>query len=846
MMGCATGGADKDRSALPSASPSGASRGTPSWLASPARPRADEGFPITHILRPKTLRVRLVLAFLAIVLLPLLGTGLYGNWTTSHILQARALDAARGDLQLRAEQIRGYLGSVRESLLFVARVHSLEALLAAGGHPPTALADVRSDFVAFARAHPGVSQVRYIAANGMEVVRVDSNADGIHVVPPDRLQNKSDRYYFVAAMPMRSKEVFVSQVDLNREKGRIDWPLTPTIRFATPVFMRGGARAGVVVLNLRAEPFVRFAHAGHQPGRLLALVDSDGYYLAHPDAARMWGGALDLGTGAGAEKDYGAAWASMRGAPALGDHSGAIVAESSGPWGAVRGELHLLGLLQGGAEAAGRVQVYYAFQCDGPGSPRLILLDDLSCDRLFAPVRTFRLTAVTILALAALASLLMAVVVTRNLTAPILALTGEVRLFGRVHASGWNSDPEQSAASSHPCDEIGELAAAFENMSSALTRHFEQITRLNRAGHRLAACIERSSVLKAAADSIRLLFPAEYWVLSFQADGAPTVHAEGAPQWAIHRDDPSLRAVLAAARADGEWRTASLPGEGGAPAGYMCCARMCVGGHPGLVELYGRSSLLSDPAAGHMLATLSAQVSITLDNADLYERLAQRQAELQVLVERLIDAQEEERRVVAYDIHDGLVQMLCGARLQMSNSLAEFEHAPDRVRNSLQKTSDVLGKAIAEARRVIEGLRPAALDDLGLVATLRQLAEEECAASGADLEFVAEPAALSVQPHVETTAFRIAQEAITNARKYAGSQRLRVGLALADGELRLEIRDWGRGFEESAVAAGRGVGLAGVRERAHLLGGTCHIESAPGAGTVVRATLPIDGSGDAA
>jgi signal transduction histidine kinase len=389
-------------------------------------------------------------------------------------------------------------------------------------------------------------------------------------------------------------------------------------------------------------------------------------------------------------------------------------------------------------------------------------------------------------------------------------------------------------------------------MSAAINHHLEQLSLLNRAGHHITARLERAAVLEASARAAMTLLPAGYCAIQFDSESDVTMtHAAGDARCAAHCSDPTLSALMNAVVAGDEWRTAAMPGDAHRPAGYLCAAPLCVSGRPGLIELYGDNPMLADPASGNLLATLAVQISIALENAELYARLAERGAELQSLVEQLITAQEEERRVVAYDIHDGLIQMLVGARLRLGNALADRERAPDRAEAALKKGLDELAAAIAEARRVIEGLRPATLDDLGLVTTLRQFAEESHAAYDCQLEFIASPPGLRLPPPVETTAFRIAQEAITNARKYSGTLRLRVALTLDDGALTVEVRDWGRGFDSQAVAEsrpfggaqgmaqGRGVGLIGMRERARLLGGECIIESAPGAGTTVRATLPL-------
>ena len=248
---------------------------------------------------------------------------------------------------------------------------------------------------------------------------------------------------------------------------------------------------------------------------------------------------------------------------------------------------------------------------------------------------------------------------------------------------------------------------------------------------------------------------------------------------------------------------------------------------------------------GSLLAALANQGSIALEKADLIQQLTDHRTQLETLVKRLIGAQEEERRVVAYDIHDGLVQMLVGVRLHLTNYAAQRLEASPEAEAALHLGLDRLGAAIAEARRVIEGLRPIALDELGLEATLRQHAQELAEEAGWSLEFQVSPANLRAPPEVETTAFRIAQEALTNARKYAATDRVRVSLARENGNLVVEVRDWGRGFDlASAVAHHQGIGLAGIQERARLLGGLCTIESQLGEGTTVKVTLPLRSEGN--
>lgn len=774
---------------------------------------------------------KLILAFLVTVLLPLIGTGLYGNWTTSRALQSQAVENAQADLRLRAAQMEEYLDNVREDILFLSRLDSLQTFVNASQPTSQMRTDLEIDFASFAMTHPGVFQMRYISESGMEVVRIDSSEEDVEIVPEALLQDKSDRYYFQAALALSPGEVFISPIDLNRERGILQIPHTPTIRYAARVFHEDGATAGIVILNLYANQLLRFAESDPNDPVVLGLADMDGYYLAHPQQEKRWGSSRDLDSGAQASADYPGVWDLIRQSPA-GMYADPPENLLAGLW----DELLPVGLLPGyqGRLDERRVIVYQIVYADGDDDPRWILFQDSPHSHLFASIWTFRLTAILILFFASAAAMGIAFVLARSLTSPITVLTKNVQRFTQTRLGATLQEKRSRRMSWLGQDETQKLMEAFQSMSAQIDRHIEQLGMLNRAGHHIAARLERPAVLEAACLAIERLLPVEYISISLEKN---VIHERGNNAWAKHRQSETVEAVLDAALAEADWHTMGLSSEE-EPAGFLCCAPLCVGSRLGLIEVYGSDPALGMSASGELLATLCAQISISLDNADLYERLAEHRVELQALVERLINAQEEERRLVAYDIHDGLIQMLVGARLQLNNAFVE--HDPARAESAQRKGLGELASAIAEARRVIEGLRPASLDDLGLGTALRQFAEDSLVESNCELEFIAIPKELRLPPMIAITAFRIAQESITNARKYSNTTRLRVTLNLSDGALDIEIRDWGNGFDPQAVREGRGVGLMGMRERARLLDGECVVESAPGAGTIVRATLPVN------
>jgi hypothetical protein len=414
-----------------------------------------------------------------------------------------------------------------------------------------------------------------------------------------------------------------------------------------------------------------------------------------------------------------------------------------------------------------------------------------------------------------------------------VALTGRVRDFAMRSPAARIGSATSSSLDTR--DEVRALSTSFEEMAATLDRYLQQLSLLNRAGHQISSHLARADTLAAAAAAARQLLPAECCVISIPtAMGGSARHIDGDARWERYTHDGDTQALLAGLNTEDDWIAAQLQGQ---PSGYTLCAPLRVGDRLGAVQLFGADPRLAGTDSGHALATLATSIAIALENAELYEDLAVRRAELQTLVQRLITSQEEERKLIAFDIHDGLIQMLVAARLQLRNAEADRGVDARRAEAELRAGLDQLSRAIVEARRLIEGLRPATLDDFGLVEAARQLADDMRATCGCHVTFEARPPGLAAPPIVEITAFRIVQEAITNARKYSDTDRLRVQLALGENELAIEVQDWGKGFDLDALPESRGVGLIGMRERARLLGGDCEIVTAPGAGTLVRATL---------
>lgn len=211
-------------------------------------------------------------------------------------------------------------------------------------------------------------------------------------------------------------------------------------------------------------------------------------------------------------------------------------------------------------------------------------------------------------------------------------------------------------------------------------------------------------------------------------------------------------------------------------------------------------------------------------------------ADLRRSRERLVTAREEERRRLRNDLHDGLGPVLSGLTLKLEAGRNVFAHDPE-IDAFLAEMSGRTQAAVADVRRLVYALRPPALDELGLVAALQQgMTHHESAGSERPRVSIEAPEGLPpLSAAVEVAAYRIAQEAITNAIRHAAAGNCVVRLTARDGGLLLEVTDDGLGI---AAARPAGIGLISMRERAEELGGTFRIEPVASGGTRVEAWLP--------
>lgn len=216
--------------------------------------------------------------------------------------------------------------------------------------------------------------------------------------------------------------------------------------------------------------------------------------------------------------------------------------------------------------------------------------------------------------------------------------------------------------------------------------------------------------------------------------------------------------------------------------------------------------------------------------------------QLQSLSRRLVEAHEQERRAIACELHDEIGQVLTGLKLMLSMAEAGVEKATP-LATTLAEARIAITELIGQVRSLTLDLRPALLDDLGLVPALEWFIERYTLRTGVHVELHPPDVEQRFLPEVETVAYRLIQEALTNIARYAGVDTATVCLHADEHALLINVDDAGAGFDvATALAAQQTGGLRGMHERVQLLNGTFKIDSIPGSGTRIRASLPLNNS----
>lgn len=218
------------------------------------------------------------------------------------------------------------------------------------------------------------------------------------------------------------------------------------------------------------------------------------------------------------------------------------------------------------------------------------------------------------------------------------------------------------------------------------------------------------------------------------------------------------------------------------------------------------------------------------------------QERLRQLSRQVLEVQEEERKRISRELHDVIAQSLTGINLRLTALRREAGVDPGGLDRSIARTQELVGKSVDVVHRFARELRPAALDDLGLVPALRSLLRSFTERTGVRTHLTAFPGVEALDMALRTVLFRVAQEALVNVDRHARAVRVDVRIEKLPDGIRMTLADDGKSFHVKRVLDTRGtkrLGLLGMRERLEMVGGAFHVESAPGKGTAIEARIPF-------
>jgi two-component system sensor histidine kinase UhpB len=270
-----------------------------------------------------------------------------------------------------------------------------------------------------------------------------------------------------------------------------------------------------------------------------------------------------------------------------------------------------------------------------------------------------------------------------------------------------------------------------------------------------------------------------------------------------------------------------------------------------LQPLYNLRKLVDDAKNSHLnidtnrLGSSDPQLDAMVRNInEMIGELHAINQQNRMLSRHALQAQEDERKRIARTLHDETGQMLTMLIFHLERLEEQINGIDGAVRVKLAEMRQLAKQSLESLRRIVYGLRPTILDDLGLVAAVRSYARTHLESAGIKYEFICPSETLILSARLTTTLFRIIQEAINNIVRHSGANSVSITLLFTDHEVSLKIIDNGRGFltdQDSTDWIRQGHwGLAGIQERVELVDGRLKIDSEPGKGTNIQVIIPID------
>jgi signal transduction histidine kinase len=404
-------------------------------------------------------------------------------------------------------------------------------------------------------------------------------------------------------------------------------------------------------------------------------------------------------------------------------------------------------------------------------------------------------------------------------------------------------------------DRIRLRTTELEESQEKLQKANRELSVLNTVGDALRQSLNLTSTMNTALERMIELSEAGFGCifLKQQENQEPVIAAQSSRDvdFGITRLLPALRShvtnIFSKERADAfKMPLRSIPLNNHREVDYFIATFIPLIGKesiPGVMVLVKKNHCGFSIHEKELYRSIGIQIGISIENALLFQRLLQKEESLSQLVHKLIAAQEEERRRIARELHDETSQSLTALSVGLRTAIMAKARTPEEVKKRLGPLDGMASGMLEEISRMIQDLRPSLLDDMGLLSALDWYADVRLRSRGIQVSWEIVGIERRLPLELETTIFRLGQEAISNVAKHAKAESVTILIEFLDHHIVLEIDDDGNGFDAEQILSNNlssmAYGLLGMRERVDLFGGVLTIDSRVGVGTRVRAELPV-------
>jgi PAS domain S-box-containing protein len=761
-----------------------------------------------------SLRGKLILIFVVLTVSAVAISSGYARYMQRQFALDRAKERASVDLQLISSDIHSALGWIMRDLLVLRDLPSLQLAINAGNNDQrqAALAAVRKEFLSMAAHHQIFQQIRFLDRTGHEIIRVNARAGKTWLTPVEKLQDKSNRYYFQAAAALKQGQVYISPMDLNIEQGLIERPIMPVIRYATPVTDQNGMNKGVLILNVFGSTFLHLLDEQQDKtrhGERFFLLNSDGYFLYHPEPEKTFGFMQKTNENFYRYEPELTRWIKS-------GNRGIIIQQSNETSKQTLFAFQRIILSSSIAPLHDQDQ----FITPSPMDRTWILLTTVDDADLLVGFDEYVQSFLPFTLLLLVICIVVAVFVAWSCSRPVVSLAKT--------ANQIKSGDFSARAQVYTSDDMGKFGNQFNDMAEKLET---TIISLQRSESKYRQIFENSQDCIFVTDTHCNIVD---------------INQAGRRLLGVQPDSPLEQLSLNCCRTDsGKEEGKPVIQQDMHATGYVKNYETTLQRPDGTV----RYCVMTASARFDEHGALLGYEGILRDVTEEKLRQEAERSFQKHLQEEIVLAEERERRHIGQVLHEEMAQNLALVNMKLREAEQLTIQSTDRtgddrnISKQLSETRQLITLMIGQIRTMIFDLYPTVLDDQGLVPAMIWYADHFTKRTGINVSVYGIPGSLGLAESQKIYLFRSFKELIHNAWKHGNTKEIVATVKKKDNHVRLTVDDEGDGFNPEDLKKTsdelKGIGLISIKQWIAAMKGTMSIESQPGKGTRVAIDIPL-------